>query len=227
MALHPLSSGNLADQVADALRDAILEGRYPPGTRLVERTIAAELGVSHIPVREALSRLADEGLTERTPRRGSRVATLSVRELDELSTLRTVLEQFVVARVGERLTPRTERELRRIVEAMRRAAADGNFRRVFDLDQRFHERLWELADHRMLNELVTQLRSRIGAFLRAATAALPPESLEQHAASHDVLLDALLDDDPEAGRAEMARHIEAAATRIRASLPEPEGDADD
>ncbi|WP_206337759.1 GntR family transcriptional regulator [Streptomyces sp. WAC 06738] len=227
MALHPLSSGNLADQVADALRDAILEGRYPPGTRLVERTIAAELGVSHIPVREALSRLADEGLTERTPRRGSRVATLSARELDELSTLRTVLEQFVVARVGERLTPRTERELRRIVEAMRRAAADGNFRRVFDLDQRFHERLWELADHRMLNELVTQLRSRIGAFLRAATAALPPESLEQHAASHDVLLDALLDDDPEAGRAEMARHIEAAATRIRASLPEPEGDADD
>ncbi|AZM51039.1 GntR family transcriptional regulator [Streptomyces sp. WAC 06738] len=225
--MHPLSSGNLADQVADALRDAILEGRYPPGTRLVERTIAAELGVSHIPVREALSRLADEGLTERTPRRGSRVATLSARELDELSTLRTVLEQFVVARVGERLTPRTERELRRIVEAMRRAAADGNFRRVFDLDQRFHERLWELADHRMLNELVTQLRSRIGAFLRAATAALPPESLEQHAASHDVLLDALLDDDPEAGRAEMARHIEAAATRIRASLPEPEGDADD
>ncbi|WP_326794446.1 GntR family transcriptional regulator [Streptomyces sp. NBC_01808] len=227
MALHPLSSGSLADQVADALRDAILEGRYPPGTRLVERTIAAELGVSHIPVREALSRLADEGLTERTPRRGSRVATLTARELDELSTLRIVLEQFVVARVGERMTPRTERELRRIVEAMHRAAADGNFRRVFDLDQRFHERLWELADHRMLNELVTQLRSRIGAFLRAATAALPPERLEQHAASHDVLLDALLDDDPETGRAEMARHIEAAATRIRASLPEPDGDADD
>lgn len=227
MALNPLSSGNLADQVADALRDAILEGRYPPGTRLVERTLAAELGVSHIPVREALSRLADEGLTERSPRRGSRVATLTVRELDELSTLRTVLEQFVVARVRERLTPGAERELRKIVAGMHRAAADGNFRRLFDLDQHFHERLWELADHRMLNELVTQLRSRIGAFLRAATAALPPESLEGHAASHDVLLDALLDDDPETGRAEMARHIEAAATRIRASLPESEEAADE
>ncbi|WP_220189141.1 GntR family transcriptional regulator [Streptomyces phytophilus] len=227
MALNPLSTGNLADQVADALRDAILEGRYPPGTRLVERTLAAELGVSHIPVREALSRLADEGLTERTPRRGSRVATLTARELDELSTLRIVLEQFVVARVGERLTPRTERELRKLVEGMHRAAVDGNFRRVFDLDQRFHERLWELADHRMLNELVTQLRSRIGAFLRAATAALPKERLEEHAASHDVLLDALLDDDPETARAEMARHIEAAAVRIRAALPEPEEAADE
>ncbi|WP_433472458.1 GntR family transcriptional regulator [Spirillospora sp. CA-142024] len=220
MTLNPLPAGNLADQVADSIRDAIHEGRYAPGTRLVERTLAAELGVSHIPIREALSKLADEGLIERTPRRGSRVAMLTPRELDELCSLRVVLEQFVVRRVQERLTSEARRELRAMVEEMRGEAAAGNFRRVFDIDQRFHERLWELADHGLVGELVTQLRSRIGAFLRAATAALEPGELEYHAATHDVLLDAILDPDPAVAQAEMARHIELAAERIRAALPE-------
>ncbi|TDC97599.1 GntR family transcriptional regulator [Actinomadura sp. 7K507] len=220
MTLNPLPAGNLADQVAGSIRDAIHEGRYAPGTRLVERTLATELGVSHIPVREALSKLADEGLIERTPRRGSRVATLTLRELDELCTLRVVLEQFVIKRVQERLTEGDERELRAMVADMRREAADGNFRQVFDIDQHFHERLWELADHGLVSELVTQLRSRIGAFLRAATAALRPGELEQHAATHDVLLDAIVDADPAVAQAEMARHIETAAERIRTSLPE-------
>ena len=220
MTLNPLSAGNLADQVAGSIRDAIHDGRYAPGTRLVERTLATELGVSHIPVREALSKLADEGLIERTPRRGSRVATLTPRELDELCTLRVVLEQFVVKRVQERLTEGDERELRAMVADMRREAADGNFRQVFDIDQRFHERLWELADHGLVSELVTQLRSRIGAFLRAATAALRPGELEQHAATHDTLLDAIVDPDPAVAQAEMASHIVIAAERIRISLPE-------
>jgi DNA-binding GntR family transcriptional regulator len=124
----------------------------------------------------------------------------------------------VVTRVQERLTPAVERELRRTVESMRRAAARGDFRRVLDLDQRFHERLWVLADHRLLGEVVTGLRGRIGAFLRAATAALEPEELERHAASHDVLLDAIVSGDPEAGCAEMTRHIELAAERLRGAL---------
>ncbi|GAA2437835.1 GntR family transcriptional regulator [Actinomadura vinacea] len=220
MTLNPLPAGNLADQVAGSIRDAIHDGRYAPGTRLVERALAAELGVSHIPIREALSKLADEGLVERAPRRGSRVATLTLRELDELCSLRVVLEQFVVRRVQERLTKEAERELRAMVAQMRREAVDGNFRQVFDIDQRFHERLWELADHGLVGELVTQLRSRIGAFLRAATAALQPGELEHHAGTHDVLLDAILDPDPAVAQAEMARHIEIAAERIRASLPE-------
>lgn len=94
MPLDPLPADNLADQVVGRVRDAIYEGRYPPGARLVERTLAAELGVSHIPIREALARLTDEGLIERTPRRGARVATLTPRELEELSSLRIVLEQI-------------------------------------------------------------------------------------------------------------------------------------
>ncbi|GAA1845353.1 GntR family transcriptional regulator [Actinomadura bangladeshensis] len=225
MTLDPLAGDSLADQVVGRIREAIHEGRYPPGARLVERTLAAELGVSHIPVREALTRLTDEGLVQRTPRRGARVAALTPRELDELSSLRIVLERFVVTRVQERLTAAEEKELRRMVASMRRAAARGDFGRLYDLDQQFHERLWELADHRMLGEVVTGLRGRIGAFLRAATAALEPEALERHASSHDELLDAIASGDAEAGCAEMSRHIELATERLRGTLGE--GNPDD
>jgi DNA-binding GntR family transcriptional regulator len=224
MTLDPLAADSLADRVVGRIREAIHEGRYPPGARLVERALAAELGVSHIPVREALTRLTDEGLVQRTPRRGARVATLTPRELDELSSLRIVLERFVVTRVQERLTAAEEKELRRMVASMRRAASRGDFGRLYDLDQQFHERLWELADHRMLGEVVTGLRGRIGAFLRAATSALEPEALERHATSHDVLLDAIVSGDAEAGCAEMSRHIELATERLRGTLGEENTD---
>ena len=59
------------------------------------------------------------------------------------------------------------------------------------LDQRFHERLWELADHELLNELAAQVRGRIVAFLRAAARALPPEGLREHARTHTALVAAI------------------------------------
>ena len=75
--LEPLVDRTVADRIAERIREAIHDGSYSPGTRLVERSVARELGVSHIPVREALARLADEGLVDRMPRRGARVAELT------------------------------------------------------------------------------------------------------------------------------------------------------
>ncbi|WP_051163630.1 GntR family transcriptional regulator [Nocardia brevicatena] len=218
MTSSPLTSGNLADAVADRIREAIYEGRYLPGQRLVERTLASEFGVSHIPVREALARLGDDGLVERLPRRGCRVATLTATELEELSGLRIVLERFVARRCHERITPARERELRRTVRAMRAAAARSDYHRVLDLDQEFHEKLWEISDHRMLIEVVGPLRLRITAFLRAAIAALDSEGLIRHADAHGVLLDSIVGGDAEAAEAEMAGHIEEAAVRLRRTL---------
>ena len=78
--------------------------------------------MSHIPVREALARLAEEGLVEREPRRGARVAALTARQLDEISSLRIVLEQFVARRVQPVWTPTIERQLRAVAREMVAAA---------------------------------------------------------------------------------------------------------
>jgi DNA-binding GntR family transcriptional regulator len=218
MVLGPVEDQNIADRVAGELRDAIYAGRLAPGARLVERRLAAELAVSHIPIREALARLSDEGLIERLPRRGARVRTMTATDLEEISSLRVLLEQFVVVRVGERLTDRTEAELRKLVAAMVQAARRGDGARMFELDRRFHERLWLLSDHRLLLELVALLRGRINGFLRAANAALEPAELRRHALTHGELVDAIAGGDPEAAQAAMAEHIAIAAERIKAAL---------
>jgi len=212
--LRPLPDQSIAERVTDEIRAAIHDGRYPPGMRLVERRLADMLGVSHIPVREALARLADEGLVERLPRRGSRVAGLSIQQLQELSSIRILLEEVVVVRVQERLNPRIEAELDKLVTGMEEAARRGNEQRVFDLDQRLHERLWALAEHSILHELVSQLRGRISAFLRGATSALDTEELEQHAATHRELVDAITKGSPKDAKSTVAKHISAAAERL-------------
>jgi len=221
--LEPLVDRTVADRVAERIRDAIHDGSYAPGTRLVERSVARELGVSHIPVREALARLADEGLVDRLPRRGARVAALTPTELDEISSLRTVLEQLVARRARQRMTPQAELELRVIADRMLEAADAGDVDLLVTLDQRFHERLWELADHELLNELAAQVRGRIVAFLRAAASSLPPEGLREHARTHTALVAAIADGTPAMAQREMARHIQVAADRVRPTLTDGGG----
>jgi len=217
-ALEPAPEKSLVEHVYDQIRDAIYEGRLEPGARLVERKLAAELGVSHIPVREALARLSDDGLVERLPRRGCRVARLTVSELEQISDIRVLLEQFVAVRVQERLTPASEAELRRVVAMMLQAAQHHRVQRLLDLDRRFHELLWSLSEHELLIDLASQLRGKINHFLRAATLALEPGALEQHALSHYKLVEAIASGDSEAAKRAMAEHIHIAAERVSRSL---------
>lgn len=213
-ATDPLPDQNLADAVADRIRAAIWSGQYQPGDRLVERRLAHEFGISHIPLREALARLTEEGLVERLPRRGARVASLTPRMLEEVSSLRVVLEQFVIRRLKDRFTPEAYVELQGVVDRMVKAAEDHDLVRVHEIDQEFHQRLWELTDHTLLVELAAQMRSRTSHFYRAAAASLGPDEVRRHADSHQQLLDVIASGDRRAAERAMQHHVEQAAKRI-------------
>ena len=205
---------SMSEQIAQELRSAIQNGELKPGERLVERALAIRMGVSHIPIREALGRLAEEGLVERTPRRGARVAALSQQELVEISSLRIVLEQFVAVRVQKNWTEERS-DLRGIVTSMVEYSQEGDVDQMFALDRKFHETLWDFADHRMLTTTVSQLRGRINGFLRATNQALTRNELAAHAKSHFDVIDAIASGDEQRLRTEVAGHIETAAERIR------------
>lgn len=213
--LERIDDKSLAEAVTDRLRTAIFEGVYDPGTRLVERKLAAELGISHIPVREALTRLAEEGLVVRLPRRGARVVQLDERTVDEISDIRRLLEGFVAVRTQERMTVAAEAGLRGLVSEMRAAAAAGDVRAMLELDIAFQEHLWALADHRLLNELAAQLRGRINRFLLLAGQSLSKTALRAQARSHAKIVDAIARDDPDAARAAMEAHIDGETARIK------------
>lgn len=165
--LTSVQTPSLADRATEELRRAIRSGALVPGDRLVERQLVETLGISHIPIREALSRLADEGLVDRIPRQGARVAGLKQVEIEELSSLRTVLEEYVAEQVQLRMNSEVERQLGRLVQQMGTAADRGDVERVLLYDQRFHAALWSHCGNKLLFETVAQLRGRIDEIGRA------------------------------------------------------------
>lgn len=216
--MRSVSDQNIAEQVTDELRAAIHSGELAPGERLVERKLADRLGVSHIPVREALTRLAEERLITREPRRGARVAQLSAQDLEEISSLRIVLEQFMAIRVQERWNEESAARLGAIIQDMS-DAAPGDIAEVLRQDRLFHETLADLAEHRFLDELSGQLRGRITGFIQAANSALDPTEQEEHVRSHQQIVDAIASGDPEQARAVIAEHVTRAVRRITPSVP--------
>jgi DNA-binding GntR family transcriptional regulator len=110
-----------APRIADGIREAILRGVYASGMKLRQEELAARLGCSVIPLREALHTLASEGLVEFLPNRGARVKPISARELREMAEVRSTLAAMAMRRALPRITPAVIAQARAIVEKMDRA----------------------------------------------------------------------------------------------------------
>ena len=150
----------LADQVYSFLKKGIIAGDLRPGERLKELEIAQSLGASRTPVREALSRLEQEGLVQPFPSGGLTVVKLSANEVKEIYGLLNVLETYGIRLACEKITPK---QMDRLETLCSRAEALGaeDIDRLIELNGRFHELLIEITAHRRLIELVGQLRSAL------------------------------------------------------------------
>jgi DNA-binding GntR family transcriptional regulator len=137
-----------AVRTLSTVRELILHGQLPPGARLGEVELAERLGVSRTPVREALSRLAAEGLVEIVPNRGARVSSWTVAELEEVFELRAALEPRLTALAVPRATAADVAELERLARDMAREGAPGPHRdldALVPLNRTFHGLLVEIA----------------------------------------------------------------------------------
>ena len=223
----PVHTRTLSDEVTDRLREAIRSGAIPPGSRLVEQELAERLGVSRVPVREAIQTLVDEGIVRKAPRRGAYVYLPTQNEIDEMSSLRVVLERFVVERVIANWSAQSEATLREIVGEMRAAKDSADYQRLYAKDYDFHRTLWEIADHSILLEIVASLRSRISRFLYEATSVLPQVDADLHVDSHEHLIDILKSKDVVASQAEITQHILDAKHRILTYCTLAQSEVDD
>ncbi|GAA4622095.1 GntR family transcriptional regulator [Actinoallomurus vinaceus] len=160
--LRPARRRGLADEVADRLQDAIFSGVYPPGARLREVELAAALGVSRGPVREALLRLEREGLVRNEWHRGATVPTLSARDAAELHSLRAVLEDLAVRCAVERAA---DEDLEAVAEVAERMARAGDAHAMVRLDMEFHDAVYAAAGHLRLRAAWEAIRSQVHLFL--------------------------------------------------------------
>ncbi len=156
-----LDHRTLWQRVHEHLRDEIISGRLPPGTVLQEVALSGSLGVSRGPIREALGRLATEGLVTITPRRGAVVRALSSEEFIEAYQVREALEIMAVRLAVPKLDGEDLADMARLVDAMASRAEVGDVQGFFELNTEFHQRFFEVAGNRMLAQLYRQLRGQI------------------------------------------------------------------
>jgi len=156
-----LNNKPLREQIVDLLRDAILHGELKPGQALVEIELASRLGVSRAPIREALQRLASEGLLETIPYHATTVRKLTRRDIEELYSLRRELEAFALQRIHARGNPDDLAVLRGCCDEMLAAADADDIKTLNQVDRRFHDTIIKLSGHNLLATLWNTVSLRV------------------------------------------------------------------
>ncbi|POH68406.1 GntR family transcriptional regulator [Cryobacterium zongtaii] len=192
-----------SSRVATWLRDAILDGVRDPGSKLIERDLAAEFGVSRVPVRDALKMLDGEGLVELRPRTWAIVREFTAADLADLDEVRQVLDPMAFRLAAERhrrdglellrVALENEQESARVdnILVSRRAAAD------------FHEIAVQLADNQLLSDLMGTIRSRLRWSL------VQHDDLKHITDEHVALYEAVRDRDGDRASALASDHVES------------------
>ncbi len=200
---------SLSDKVYRYLRDGIAEGRYQTGDCLVEMKIAEELGVSRTPVREALKQLELEDLVSSHPNRGVVVKGFSIEDLQDVSTIRHLLEGQAAYWAAERISEPLLSELRDVVDLMEFYTGKNDIQHLVTLDTRFHELIYEASGSRTIRHILASLHHNIRK-ARQSSLTLPdraPNSLEEH---RSIFRAIERRDAPEA-KAQMEAHVAIAA----------------
>jgi len=226
-----MSARNASERAYEYVQHRILDGTYAMGSKLVEDRLAREAGVSRTPIREALRRLAADGLVVVEPHCGARVASIARSELLEIYSLRAALESQVAARACLHMDYATLDKLEGLAEDMERLAGEGNgqelsaesVRCLIDLNGEFHGLLverarspWHAKSLFKLLQIPLMYRT-IGMYT--------PQELARSQGHHREIIAAFVARDPEWAASTMRSHILAArATLLRAFGDRKRGD---
>lgn len=205
----------LRNVVAEQLRSAILDGRYKPGEWLRQERLAQDLGVSQMPVREALKELTAEGLIEHVPYRGARVISFSIEDVTDLYAHRAYLESRAAAFAAERIAPEELAELRALQAEIEASGAPEVVAKYRELNREFHRKIYSACRREYLIRALNQMWASFPTMLIANFAGTSNQPLPERDPAdmqeHRAILAALESRDPEAAAQAMSAHILNAA----------------
>ncbi len=200
-----LKSVSLREQAREAVRTQIVLGQIEPGQVESVINVAATLGVSVTPVREAIMDLANLGMVEIIRNRGFRVPVLTDHDLDEIFRIRTMLEAPAMAEVVQTLDGAPVPQFRQLAEHITDAAREGDLTSFLDLDRQFHLGLLELLGNRRLVAMVGQLRDQ--ARMQGLQKLADQGELTQSGEEHLAIVDAITSGDGELTAELMRKHL--------------------
>ena len=208
-ALHPtialLQSSSLTNVVQQEVERAILVGEYPPGSKLIEATLAFKLGVSRGPVREAFRMLEEAGLVRNEKNRGVFVRDIPIDEAIEIFDLRAVMDEWVGRQLAKNITSAQAKEIKGLVDSMEKSVKIQDAYNYHLLNLKFHDRLVEMAGNRKLTEIYRKLIKELSLFrrLNLADGWLMPVS----ASEHRLIVKAIVSGDADAAGKAMCDHV--------------------
>jgi DNA-binding GntR family transcriptional regulator len=205
---------SLSRVVSEQIRGRILDGSLKPGERLVEDRLSSELGVSRVPVREALRSLSAEGLVTLLPRRGATVVEVTPEDVAELVEVRALLEGLNARLAAQRHDPGIVAQLQDTLERGNAAAGNGTAEALARLNAEFHERLAEASRNSVLSDVMRGLRERTSIAFSINGRTRAREDWREHAG----VLAAVIAGDGELAALLATRHVQNAAAAFAASM---------
>lgn len=197
--VNPIKIMPVRERVASELRKGILTEFFAPGTELTQSKVAKMLGVSRMPVREAIQILASEGLIEMRPNRSALVLQVPDAFIRDHFDVRMILECETIARACLRFT---DYEALKEVHTQHKNAVESNeMEAIQHTNQAFHMLIWDAAGNKRLKMLLMQLWSGVAI-------SRPSDSILHLHNEHDQILEALLRRDPQSAREAMKKHLE-------------------
>ncbi len=197
----------LKDRAYSELKEHILSDRYPPGTFLAERSLAAELGMSKTPVKAALERLELEGFVVISPQQCVLVRELSPREIAEQYEIRTALESYVVKTMAGKLTAEQRCAIVAQLEEQRLSIERGSIAEQVELDAAFHMMLAEQLGNQTILRVMADLRDRVHRVITRAFR-LSPERFKASYREHIEIAEAIFDGRGEEAASLIWHHLE-------------------
>lgn len=207
--LEPIKLKSLREHVHDKLRQAIISGRLKAGSRLNERKLAADLGISTSPLKEALRQLESEGLVRTEARRGSFV-TFSARQAEEMTLARAALESIIARQAAKHGTEDAFDRLRTLIEEMRKAVLAAPVLTLIDLNETFHDTIHDASGCEYLRRLQRTQRMYDHAARVAVLARAEVRQISFH--EHEAIMRAVTGRDEDLAERLMREHIVSAGT---------------
>jgi DNA-binding GntR family transcriptional regulator len=199
------------------LRAAILRGEYAPRQRLIETDLTERYATTRFLLRNALTRLATEGLVELQPNRGARVREISVEEAIEITEIRRAVEGLVAARAAERITDEEIAEVRALGAEMTAVVASADMLRYSELNAQLHGRVRAIARHPSATRIIEQLNGQMvrHQFRLSLVPGRPAVSLPEHLA----IIETVCARDPAAAERAMRAHLTSVLDALVAFKP--------
>ena len=210
----------LRDVVFNTLREAILRGDLVPGERLMELQLAAKLGVSRTPIREAIRMLEQEGLAITIPRKGAIVAGMTEKDMQDVLEIREALEELSVQVACDKITEEEIAKLQKNMKNFEHSLKTGDLKKMAQADVEFHDVIYQATDNPKLINMLNNLREQM--YRYRVEYLKNPENHEQLLMEHEAIYKGIVEKDKAVVTEMIRKHIANQVAVVKHMIREQE-----